>query len=105
MSTHGSTPRPIERSETSALMVVLVAMALAFASGCSFSLTNKSPEILRYCRLSERSQPTQPDDLAGETGERTESTANGLPSDCEDTSCGGTATGEEASAGRTVCAP
>jgi hypothetical protein len=86
-------------------MVVLVAVTLTFATGCSFSLTNKSPEVLRYCRLTERYQPLPPDDLAGEKGMSTESTAKGLPSDCDDTSCGGDASGEEASARRTVCAP
>jgi hypothetical protein len=86
-------------------MVVLVAVALAFATGCSFSLTNKTPEILRYCQLSDLSRPESVDNAAGETGKSTESTVNGLPSDCDDASCGGNATGEEASARRTVCAP
>jgi hypothetical protein len=105
MSTHRSTPRQIEHSEPSVSRVVLVAVALAFTTGCSFSLANKSPEILRYCKTVDRSELAGPDDPAAQRAPRPESTANGLPSDCDDTSCGGDASGEEASARRTVCAP
>jgi hypothetical protein len=105
MSTHSTTPRPIEHSVVSVLVIVLMAMTLAFATGCSFSLTNKSPEILRYCKVADRPEAAGPDDSAAQRAPRTEGTANDLPSDCDDTNCGGDTSGEEASARRTVCAP
>jgi hypothetical protein len=86
-------------------MVFLAAVTLAFTTGCSFSLATKTPEVLRYCRLSERTDTTEPGDSPGENSQVTSSTANGLPSDCDDASCGSDASGEEASARRTVCAP
>jgi hypothetical protein len=51
MSTSSDTTRAIDRKQSNGLLLVLVVLTLALATGCSMSLVDKAPEILRHCRI------------------------------------------------------
>lgn len=61
------------------MFMVLVLLTLALTTGCSMSLVDKTPEILQYCRVVERSEPAGGPDAAGPTPG---STGNAATSDC-----------------------
>jgi len=64
MSTSSDTTRAIDRKQSSSLLIVLVVLTLALTTGCSMSLVDKSPEVLHYCRIAERSEPAGAPDAA-----------------------------------------
>ena len=92
MSTDSDTTRAIDRRQTNPLLFAVVVLTLVFASGCSMSLVDKTPEILRYCRVADRSEVangTGAPDTAGQTApptgnEAANGCAGGADRVCED---------------------
>jgi hypothetical protein len=79
MSTSSDTTRAIDRKQSNTMLMALVVLTLALATGCSMSLVDKTPEILRYCQVAERSEPSGSPVAAGEVSE---SADNAATSDC-----------------------
>ena len=79
MSTYSDTTRAIDRKPTNTLLLAVVAFTLALTTSCSMSLVDSSPEVLRYCRVAERSDASRPPDAAGQTVRPVD---NAAASDC-----------------------
>ena len=79
MSTSSDTSRAIDRKQSNGLLFVLLALTLALATGCSMSLVDSTPEVLRYCRIAERSEPAGGAAAAGNTSDPS---GNAATSDC-----------------------
>jgi hypothetical protein len=67
MNTDSDTTRALEPQQHNTLLLAVVVLTIAFASGCSMSLVDKTPEVLRYCRIAERSEPSGQHDAAGQS--------------------------------------
>jgi hypothetical protein len=67
MSTYSDTTRAIDRKSTNTLLLAVVVLTLALTTSCSMSLVDSSPEVLRYCRVAERSDASSTPDAAGQT--------------------------------------
>jgi hypothetical protein len=79
MSTSSDTTRAIDRKKSSGLLIVLLVLTLAFATGCSMSLVDRTPEILRYCRIADVSEPAGG---ADGTGIASDPADNAATNDC-----------------------
>ena len=67
MSTYSDSTRAIDPKQTNTWLLAVVVLALAFTTSCSMSLVDDTPEILRYCRTAERSDPSSSVDAAGQS--------------------------------------
>jgi hypothetical protein len=97
MNTDSDTPRAIDRKQTNTLLLAVMVLALAFSTSCSMSLVDKTPEILRYCQVAERSDASRQPDAAGQGAS---APANDDNSGCPANADGGCADDTNASAGR-----
>ena len=79
MSTYSDTTRAIDRKPTNTLLLAVVVFTLALTTSCSLSLVDSSPEVLRYCRVAERSDASSTPDAAGQTARPVD---NEAASDC-----------------------
>jgi hypothetical protein len=79
MSTYSDTTRAIDRKPTNTLLLAVVVFTLALTTSCSMSLVDSSPEVLRYCRVAERSDASSTPDAAGQTVRPVD---NEVASDC-----------------------
>jgi hypothetical protein len=59
MNTYSERTRAIDRQRTNHLLLVVLVLAVALSTGCSISLVDQAPEVLRYCRVAERSEPPE----------------------------------------------
>jgi hypothetical protein len=67
MSTYSDTTRAIDRKSTNTSLLAVLVLTLALTTSCSMSLVDSSPEVLRYCRVAERSDASSTPDAAGQT--------------------------------------
>jgi hypothetical protein len=87
MITHSDTSPAIDGKQARTLLLVVV-IALALTAGCSTSLVDKTPEILRYCQLSESTETATGGGSAGQnSGSDTTDPESGCPTEA-DGGCG-----------------
>lgn len=78
MSTYSDRTRAIDRKQNNHLVIIVALLAMALATGCSVSLVDQAPEVLRYCRIADRSGATGGIDDAGQSaGPGTNAAADG----------------------------
>jgi hypothetical protein len=77
MSTYSDTTRAIDRKQTNTLLFAVMVLALALTTSCSMSLVDETPELLRYCRVAERSDTSSSPDSAGQTPQPADDEAAG----------------------------